>query len=44
MFLVLAVAPVLLVHIIIRREERFQANQFGDAFRDYSRRVRRYGL
>ena len=43
-FLLLALALVLLFHCIIRREERFLADRFGDAFRKYCHQVARYGL
>ena len=41
-FLVLALIGVLLLHAIMDREERFLTRLYGDAYRDYSRRVGRY--
>lgn len=41
-FLVLALVGVLLLHAIMDREERFLTRLYGDAYRDYSRRVGRY--
>jgi len=41
-FLVLALAWVPLLHAIMDREERFLTGLYGDAYRDYSRRVGRY--
>jgi protein-S-isoprenylcysteine O-methyltransferase Ste14 len=39
----LLIIPVVLTHlIVIPEEEREQAARFGDAYRDYRRRVRRY--
>jgi protein-S-isoprenylcysteine O-methyltransferase Ste14 len=43
-YLMLAIVLVLLIHGIILREERFLTEKFGDAFRDYRQRVRRYGV
>ena len=43
-FLVLAIALILLLHGIIRREERFLAERFGQAYRDYCARTPRYGI
>ena len=41
-FLVVAAAFILLLHGIIRREERFLIEHFGDEFRAYCDRVGRY--
>lgn len=41
-FLVLALVGVLLLHAIMDREEQFLTRLYGDAYRDYSRRVGRY--
>ncbi len=41
-FLVLALVGVPLLHAIMDREERFLTGLYGDAYRDYSRRVGRY--
>ncbi|MBI5822093.1 MAG: isoprenylcysteine carboxylmethyltransferase family protein, partial [Verrucomicrobia bacterium] len=41
-FLVLALVGVLLLHAIMDREERFLTQLYGDAYRDYCRRVGRY--
>lgn len=41
-FLVLALVWVPLLHAIMDREERFLTGLYGDAYRDYSRRVGRY--
>lgn len=41
-FLVLAVVWVPLLHAVMDREERFLTGLYGDAYRDYSRRVGRY--
>ncbi|MCX6901376.1 MAG: isoprenylcysteine carboxylmethyltransferase family protein [Verrucomicrobia bacterium] len=41
-FLVLALVCVPLLHAIMDREERFLTRLYGDAYRDYSRRVGRY--
>jgi len=40
-FLLLALAGVLLLHAIMGREERFLTGLYGDAYRDYARRVGR---
>jgi protein-S-isoprenylcysteine O-methyltransferase Ste14 len=42
LFLAIALAIVPLVHWQIRREERFLAAVYGDAYREYCRRVGRY--
>jgi protein-S-isoprenylcysteine O-methyltransferase Ste14 len=41
-FLVLALVWVPLLHAIMDREERFLTGLYGDAYRNYSRRVGRY--
>jgi len=41
-FLVLVLVCVPLLHAIMDREERFLTELYGDAYRDYSRRVGRY--
>ena len=41
-FLVLALVWVPLLHAIMNREERLLTGLYGDAYRDYSRRVGRY--
>jgi protein-S-isoprenylcysteine O-methyltransferase Ste14 len=41
-FLLLALVMALLLHAVMRREERFLSQLYGDAYRDYSRRVGRY--
>jgi protein-S-isoprenylcysteine O-methyltransferase Ste14 len=41
-FLLLAVVNVALFHQLIRREERFLVDPYGDAYRDYCARVGRY--
>ncbi len=41
-FLVLVLVCVPLLHAIMDREERFLTGLYGDAYRDYSRRVGRY--
>lgn len=43
-FLVLALVWVPLLHAIMDREDRFLTGLYGDAYRDYSRRVGRYFL
>ena len=41
-FLVLALVWIPLMHILMLREERFLAERYGGAYRDYCRRVGRY--
>jgi protein-S-isoprenylcysteine O-methyltransferase Ste14 len=41
-FLVLALVWVPLLHAIMAREERFLTQRYGDAYRDYCRRTKRY--
>jgi protein-S-isoprenylcysteine O-methyltransferase Ste14 len=41
-FLVLATAFVAMLHLVIRREERFLSETYGDAYRNYCARVGRY--
>jgi protein-S-isoprenylcysteine O-methyltransferase Ste14 len=41
-FLALAMPIVILLHAQIRREERFLARAYGDAYREYCSRVGRY--
>lgn len=41
-YLIVGAAMLLLVHGIIRREERFLAGRYGDAYRTYCTRVGRY--
>jgi protein-S-isoprenylcysteine O-methyltransferase Ste14 len=43
-FLLSGLAFVLLVHGVVLREERFLEQRYGDAFREYCQRVRRYGI
>jgi protein-S-isoprenylcysteine O-methyltransferase Ste14 len=43
-FLLFGVVLVLLIHGVVLREEQFLEDQFGDSFRDYRQKVRRYGL
>jgi protein-S-isoprenylcysteine O-methyltransferase Ste14 len=42
LFLILGAAMMLLIHAIVLREERFLDAKFGDAFRNYRKRVGRY--
>jgi len=41
-FLALALVMVTMLHEQIQREERFLAQAYGDAYRDYRTRVGRY--
>jgi protein-S-isoprenylcysteine O-methyltransferase Ste14 len=43
MFLLLPFAAVLMHYGVVRREERYLATRFGDAYADYCARVPRYG-
>jgi protein-S-isoprenylcysteine O-methyltransferase Ste14 len=42
-FLILGAAIVLLIHAVVLREERFLEADYGEAFRNYRKRVGRYG-
>jgi protein-S-isoprenylcysteine O-methyltransferase Ste14 len=42
--LLVGLIMIVLVHGVVLREERFLDQQFGDAFRKYTKRVRRYGV
>ena len=41
-FLLLALVMVPLLHAVMRREERFLTELYGDAYRDYCSRVGRH--
>jgi protein-S-isoprenylcysteine O-methyltransferase Ste14 len=41
-FLLLASVWIPLLHLLMRREERFLVRLYGDAYRDYCDRVGRY--